>query len=269
MAVLAIEADPRQASALRHIVCELLKSRLTLVDSIAGAVDALSTETPELILLPPIISPGDEAELLRAIRGLPDSPHVEMHVTPMLESPAQTAHAADRTRGAARRGSATDRPDDPEVQAFTAQVSSSLERARKHQARIETQPPSTSKTAAREAHRPTKSPPAHAIPRRHVRVAGPFDGFRRGAIDTPVLIQDLSEGGCFVNCVHSSMHDGEVTLGILLPNERWITVKAEIVRSMPGFGFGVRFVDIPDAARAELALVIAERGQAVQSESSV
>ena len=63
MAVLAIEADPRQASALRHIVCDLVKSRLTLVDSIAGAVLALSTETPEMILLPPIISPGDEAEL--------------------------------------------------------------------------------------------------------------------------------------------------------------------------------------------------------------
>ena len=70
MAVLAIEADPRQASALRHIVCDLLKSRLTLVDSIAGAVDAMSAETPDLILLPPIISPGDEAELLRALRRL-------------------------------------------------------------------------------------------------------------------------------------------------------------------------------------------------------
>ena len=64
-------------------------------------------------------------------------------------------------------------------------------------------------------------------------------------------------------------HDGEVTLAIRLPNETVITVKAEIVRSMPGFGFGVRFVEIPDAARAELALLIAERGQVVQYESSL
>jgi PilZ domain-containing protein len=266
MAVLAIEADPRQASALRHIVCDLLKSRLMLVDSVASAVHALSAETPDLILLPPIISPGDEAELLRAIRGLPEAAHVEMHVTPMLESPAQTAHAADRSRSG-RRPAGAEPSDDPEVRAFAAQVSSSLERARQHQRHTGGKHERHSHKAARASLGSAKPQAPHAIPRRHVRVAGPFDGFRRGAIDTPVLIQDLSEGGCFVNCVHSSKHDGEVTLGIQLPNERWITVKAEIVRSMPGFGFGVRFVEIPEAARAELARVIAERGQVVQPES--
>lgn len=269
MAVLAIEADPRQASALRHIVCDLLKSRLTLVDSVAAAVHAMSTETPDLILLPPIISPGDEAELLSAIRRLPSAANVEMHVTPMLESPAQTAHAADRSRSG-RRGGGAETADDPEVRAFTAQVSSSLERARQHQADAGGAADRRAhKPAHRASSRPAKPQPAHSNPRRHIRVPGPFDGFRRGAIDTPVLIQDLSEGGCFVNCVHSSEHDGEVTLAILLPNERWITVRAEIVRSMPGFGFGVRFLAVPDAARAELALVIAERGQVVQHESSL
>jgi len=253
MAVLAIEADPRQASALRHIVCDLLKNRLTLVDSIAGAVDVMSTETPDLILLPPIISPGDEAELLRAIRRLPSSAHVEMQVTPMLESPAQTAHAADRSRVGRRSGAGE--ADDPEVRAFTAQVSLCLENARKHHR-------SESRPANLVTPRPANAQPAHGM-RRHVRVAGPFEGVRRGAIDTAVLIQDLSEGGCFVNCVHSSRHDGEVTLAIRLPNETLITVKAEIVRSMPGFGFGVRFVEIPDAARAELARLVAERGQVV------
>jgi hypothetical protein len=252
MAVLAIEADPRQASALRHIVCDLLKNRLTLVDSIADAVDAMSTETPELILLPPIISPGDEAALLRAIRRLPSSAHVEMQVTPMLESPAQTAHAADRSRVGRRSGAGE--ADDPEVRAFTAQVSSCLEKARKHHG-------AEARPTNRVAPRPANAQPAHGMLRRHVRVAGPFEGVRRGAIDTPVLIQDLSEGGCFVNCVHSSRHDGEVMLAIRLPNETLITVKAEIVRAMPGFGFGVRFVEIPDAARAELALLVAERGQ--------
>jgi hypothetical protein len=258
MAILAIEADPRQASALRHIICDLLKSRLTLVDSIAGAVDAMSTETPDLILLPPIISPGDEAELLRAIRRLPAAAHVEMHVTPMLESPAQTANAADRSRVGGRAGAPE--ADDPEVRAFAAQVSLSLEKARKHHGPEQ-------RPANRAVPRTTKPQPVHATPRQHVRVAGPFEGFRRGSIDTPVVIQDLSEGGCFVNCVHSSRHDGEVTLAIRLPNGNLITVKAEIVRSMPGFGFGVRFVEVPDTARAELAMLVAERGEIVQYES--
>jgi PilZ domain len=270
MAVLAIEADPRQASALRHIVCDLVKSRLTLVDSIAGAVLVLSTETPEMILLPPIISPGDEAALVSAIRRLPSAAHVEMHVTPMLESPAQTAHAVDRPRGGRRAGAAgaAEAADDPEVLAFAAQVSSCLERARQHPDHMGRSDRRAQRSPS-AAPRPAKSEPAPASKRRHVRVAGPFDGFRRGAIDTPVMIQDLSEGGCFVNCVHSSANAGEVTLAIHLPNESWITVKAEIVRSMPGFGFGVKFIEIPDDARAELVLVIAERGQLVQYESSL
>ncbi len=38
--------------------------------------------------------------------------------------------------------------------------------------------------------------------RRHVRIAGPFDGCRVGALDTPLSIFDLSRGGCFVNAMH-------------------------------------------------------------------
>jgi len=256
MAVLAIEADPRQASALRHIVCDLLKSRLTLVDSIASAVHAMSNETPDLILLPPIISPGDEAELLSAIRRLPAAAHVEMHVTPMLESPAQTANAAERLRGGRRPGAA-ETQDDPEVRAFAEHVSSCLEKARSshRDTAAEVRP------APRPAPRAAKPQAAPAAGRRPVRVAGPFDGFRRGALDTPVRIQDLSVSGCFVNSVHSTQHDGEVILGILLPNETWITVKAQIVRSVPGFGFGARFVDLPDSAREEITQLVAERGQ--------
>jgi hypothetical protein len=86
-------------------------------------------------------------------------------------------------------------------------------------------------------------------------------------IDTPLLIQDLSESGCFVNSVHSSEGAGELTLAILLPNDNWITVRAEIVRSSPGFGFGVRFIDVPEEARAELVLVVAEREQAAPRDS--
>jgi len=252
MAVLAIEADPRQASALRHIVCELIKSRLTLVYSIASAVHAMSNETPDLILLPPIISPGDEAELLSAIRRLPAAAHVEMHVTPMLESPAQTANAAERLRGGRRPGAA-EAQDDPEVRAFAKHVSSCLEKARSSHRETATE--------VRHAPRPAKPQAAPTDGRRPPRVAGPFDGFRSGAIDTPVLIQDLSVSGCFVNSVHSTHHDGEVILKILLPNDTWITVTAQIVRSVPGFGFGARFVDLPESAHAEIALLVDERGQ--------
>jgi hypothetical protein len=270
MGILAIEADPRQASAIRHIVCDLIKTKLTLVDSIAGAVDALEIQTPELILLPPIISSADEAELRRALGRLPSAAHVEMHATPMLETPGQTTNAAEQARGG-RPAGLTETNVDPDVQAFAERVSSCLERARRHQQ--QTEPPARQRPAPRRdaspAHATAPPQPAaahHAVPRRHMRVAGPFDGFRRGAIDTPVRIQDVSEGGCFVNSVHSNERDGEVTLAIHLSDENWITVKGEIVRSVAGFGFGVQFLELPDGPRAELAAVIAERGHAPELE---
>jgi hypothetical protein len=266
MGILVIEADPRQASAIRHIVCDLIKTKLTLVDSIAAAVDALATDTPELILLPPIISAADEAELRRALRRLPAAAHVEMQATPMLETPGQTTHAAEQARGRRPAGLAVTHVD-ADVQAFAAQVSSCLERARSQQK--ETEAPAKHRSASRRdaaaahAAAPARPAPVHyGAPRRHARVAGPFDGFRRGAIDTPVRIQDVSEGGCFVNSVHSNEGDGEVTLAIQLSDENWITVKGEIVRSVAGFGFGVQFLELPDGTRAELAAVIAERGHA-------
>jgi CheY-like chemotaxis protein len=263
MAVLAIEADPRQASAIRYIVCDLVKTKLTLVDSIGAAIEALATHTPDLILLPPLLSPGDEAELLRAVRSLPAAAHVEMQVTPMLESPAE-AKALSRQRRLAH--AAPDGADD--VQVFAEHVSGSLVRARKRRRDGADERETNNRAAdsqteyliaiASEKEKSRDRPER----RQHVRIAGPFDGYRRGVLDTPLLIQDLSESGCFVNSVHSSEYDGELTLAILLPHQHWITVKAEIVRSSPGFGFGVRFLDLSDAVRAELARVVTEHAPA-------
>jgi CheY-like chemotaxis protein len=86
--------------------------------------------------------------------------------------------------------------------------------------------------------------------RRHVRIAGPFHGLRIGLIDAPVTIYDLSEGGCFVNCLTAPPEPGRnLVLKIDLPEEGWICLKAEVKYAKPEFGFAVSFVDVPaDAA---------------------
>jgi CheY-like chemotaxis protein len=89
--------------------------------------------------------------------------------------------------------------------------------------------------------------------RRHVRVAGPFDGFRVGALNTPVRIYDLSEGGCFVNSVHAAPAPGRpLVLKIDLPDEGWIYLTCEAVYAKPEFGFAVAFVDVPAEASDRL-----------------
>ncbi len=82
------------------------------------------------------------------------------------------------------------------------------------------------------------------------RVTGPFDGCRVGLIETPVLIYDLSEGGCFVNSLYDTPAGQRMSLRLTLPYEGRVTVQAETVYGRPGFGFAVRFVDVSDETRA-------------------
>src|SRR5260370_12618333 len=62
--------------------------------------------------------------------------------------------------------------------------------------------------------------------RAHPRVAGPFDGRRVGALETPIQLFDLSLGGCFVNSLHEQQLGVKLVLKIELPGEGWITLKA-------------------------------------------
>ncbi len=109
-------------------------------------------------------------------------------------------------------------------------------------------------------------PGGRAERRHHVRVTGPFDGRRHGAIDTPVVIQNLSEGGCFLDSLFQAEVGRHLSLGVCVPGEGWISVKAEVVHGRPGFGFAVRFVEMPDATRACLARVVASRAASVAPE---
>jgi diguanylate cyclase (GGDEF)-like protein len=95
--------------------------------------------------------------------------------------------------------------------------------------------------------------------RRHVRVAGPFDVRRIGALETPVLIYDLSEGGCFIIAFHDQEIGRQFLLEIDLPQDGRVTVQAETLYNRPGFGFAVRFLDVPEQTRARIAALVERR----------
>jgi len=84
------------------------------------------------------------------------------------------------------------------------------------------------------------------------RVPGPFDAWRVGTLETPVRIYDISLGGCFVHAMHEQERGVVVMLRIQLPDEGWLELKAETVYRRPGFGFGVRFIDMPPETHARL-----------------
>jgi hypothetical protein len=83
----------------------------------------------------------------------------------------------------------------------------------------------------------------------HPRFAGPFDGRRVSALETPVRIYDLSRGGCFITSMHEQQPGIQMKLRIDLPGEGWITFSAETLPRQNEFGFAVRFTAIdPDGA---------------------
>jgi PilZ domain len=100
--------------------------------------------------------------------------------------------------------------------------------------------------------------------RRGPRVVGPFQGRWRGALAVPLVIRDLSAGGCMILSSSISLPNKIMTLEIDIPGGDMITVQAEPLYVRFNVGFAVRFVDVPDATAMRLnrlvsGLVAAEK----------
>ena len=100
--------------------------------------------------------------------------------------------------------------------------------------------------------------------RRHVRVRQRLDGRRVGAIAMRFVIHDISETGCFVESSYEEESGRRLTLEVHLPDEGWITVRAEVVCNRPG-GFAVRFIEMSDEIRGCLARMVAARTGSVET----
>ena len=84
MSILVLESNPAQVETIRHIVCNVLGAELTLVDSIDRAIEALQATTPDLVRLPALVSPEEEAKRMTFLRHDPRGAHVETLLTPVL-----------------------------------------------------------------------------------------------------------------------------------------------------------------------------------------
>jgi hypothetical protein len=84
------------------------------------------------------------------------------------------------------------------------------------------------------------------------RAAGPFDGRRIGALETPIKIFDLSVGGCFINSMHEQQPGVMMVLKLNLPDQPTITVTAQSLYSRAEFGFAVAFINVDSGTQAKL-----------------
>src|SRR4029079_414787 len=132
--ILAIEPDRRQVAHLISIVRQVPGAELILADTTERALESIGNGVPDLILVPALLSPQDDAALAAALRVIATAAHVQMLTIPTFA----TAKARPKSRGVLSgvfRSSACDGPvDDCDPKVCAEQSTSYLERASEERA---------------------------------------------------------------------------------------------------------------------------------------
>src|SRR5438093_6870401 len=82
--ILAIESDHRQAGHLVQVVRRRLDAELILAETFEAALPAIGNRIPDLILVPALLSPEDDAALKFVLRVISHGSHVQVLTTPMF-----------------------------------------------------------------------------------------------------------------------------------------------------------------------------------------
>src|SRR2546426_7658584 len=91
--ILAIEPDRRQASRLASVVRQRVGAELILAETTEGALDAIGNQIPDLVLVPTLLSPQDDAALAAALRVIATAAHVHTLTIPVLANGTGTRTA--------------------------------------------------------------------------------------------------------------------------------------------------------------------------------
>src|SRR2546422_174601 len=82
--ILGIESDHRQTEHLVQIVRRRLGAELILAETFEAALPAIGNRVPDLILVPALLSPEDDAALRFVLRVISHGSHVQVLTTPMF-----------------------------------------------------------------------------------------------------------------------------------------------------------------------------------------
>jgi hypothetical protein len=139
--ILAIEPDRRQAAHLAGIVRQRVSAELIVADTTEGALDAIGNRIPDLVLVPALLSPQDDAALAAALRVIAAAAHVRTLTIPVLSSGV----GGTRTQPGGmlakwRRGRSEAVPDGCDPAVFAEQINAYLKEAAAERAELELAP---------------------------------------------------------------------------------------------------------------------------------
>jgi hypothetical protein len=131
--ILAIEPDRRQVAHLISIVRHVKGAELILADTTERALESIGNSVPDLILVPALLSPSDDAALAAALRVIATAAHVQMLTIPTFATPQPQPKKG--VLSAFRRKPANDVPlDGCDPKVFAEEIASYLERASEERA---------------------------------------------------------------------------------------------------------------------------------------
>ena len=137
--ILAIEPDRRQAAQLTGVIRHRVGAQLVLADTTERALDAIGDRVPDLVLVPALLSPQDDAALAAALRVIAAAAHVRTLTTPVLASTAKPASRggvlAKWRRSRTKAPSQDDAGCDPAV--FAEQMTAYLNEAAAERAELQ------------------------------------------------------------------------------------------------------------------------------------
>ena len=138
--ILAIEPDQRQAAQIAGIARHRLNAELILADTTERALDAIADRVPDLVLIPALLSPQDDASLAAALRVIAAAANVRTLTIPVLAS-AAPREARRTILGRWRRARESQAPDGCDPAVFAEQISTYLAEAVAERTTFELEPP--------------------------------------------------------------------------------------------------------------------------------
>ena len=102
--IIAIEPDRRQASQLKRLT-RGCGADLVLADTTERALEAIGNRIPDLVLVPALLSPQDDAAVATALRVIAAAAHVQTLTIPVFAAPVAPARGGVLAKW--RRGRAT------------------------------------------------------------------------------------------------------------------------------------------------------------------
>src|SRR5438034_2885767 len=121
--ILAIEPDRRQAAQLSVVERKRVHAELILVDTTERALDAIGNRVPDMVLVPALLSPQDDAALAAALRVIAAAANARTLTLPVLANRPKFTKPAGMLAKWRRGGAEPPAPDGCEPSLFAEQIS--------------------------------------------------------------------------------------------------------------------------------------------------